>query len=736
MANAADRDTLPSMNTIIYAAVAVLCLALPLRAWLQDRRSRLRGSFALLGVNLAWIYGAFAGYLVSGLLLLDVAYSVGAAFLPASLYGFLCCLLRRPRPTDTRTRLRLGAAGAALAALFVLAQLTLFHGQPHGSPAAVALGLCVFAGLGFDLLMLVEHVRHATQQVARQRLGYLLGLTGTAVLFSAVEILARNLQGAPEQAGLDLFSAPVLLQGLLPPVGVLLTGALIYFMHQVLVLTRLLDLHEIFSRTLTLALCAAVLVGVEGLAIIWSDTATHSPLHSTWLMMVATVLFLAVYDPMRRAVEQRLNARLNRRGQVLARSLLEVEEALPKAIGLATAFEAVLQPLVASGRAPYATIYLWDQELGQFGRAAARGHCDPEPLEAVPPVSFDEQPGAPLPWLVRGAQLRQARKEPPHEQTAGQRARLMKALGIDVLLPLRSGELLLGWLGLAEEPDTDGFSQDELRRLRHAANRLAVVLENVHGFHQLEEQHRLAALGTMAAGLAHEIRNPLAAIKGAAQYLHEPTGERAAPRDDEAGEFVTIIVEEVDRLDAVVSRFLDYARPLGLEAAPTDVNRLARRAVEALRRQGVPDGVEIELDLCEPVPQPPADATLLLQVLENLLHNAVQSISQQPGGVGRVWLRTRLGHAFGHGRGPSTVDLVVEDDGPGVPEADYAKLFIPFYTRRPGGTGLGLALSRRIVHAHGGDLDVGARPGGGARFTVMLPLEPPERQLPGPVEAV
>jgi two-component system sensor histidine kinase HydH len=726
MANAADRDTLPSMNTIIYAAVAVLCLALPLRAWLQDRRSRLRGSFALLGVNLAWIYGAFAGYLVSGLLLLDVAYSVGAAFLPASLYGFLCCLLRRPRPTDTRTRLRLGAAGAALAALFVLAQLTLFHGQPHGSPAAVALGLCVFAGLGFDLLMLVEHVRHATQQVARQRLGYLLGLTGTAVLFSAVEILARNLQGAPEQAGLDLFSAPVLLQGLLPPVGVLLTGALIYFMHQVLVLTRLLDLHEIFSRTLTLALCAAVLVGVEGLAIIWSDTATHSPLHSTWLMMVATVLFLAVYDPMRRAVEQRLNARLNRRGQVLARSLLEVEEALPKAIGLATAFEAVLQPLVASGRAPYATIYLWDQELGQFGRAAARGHCDPEPLEAVPPVSFDEQPGAPLPWLVRGAQLRQARKEPPHEQTAGQRARLMKALGIDVLLPLRSGELLLGWLGLAEEPDTDGFSQDELRRLRHAANRLAVVLENVHGFHQLEEQHRLAALGTMAAGLAHEIRNPLAAIKGAAQYLEPQEG--GAGGGDETREFVAIIIDEVDRLEVVVDRFLDYARPLVIEPTAVDVNRLANRSVELLRRQGLPTDIEIELALTEALPEPPGDPALLLQVLENLLRNAVQALAraEQPEAERRVRLHTRLGHAFGHGRGASTVDIVVEDTGPGIPAQERDKLFIPFYTRRAGGTGLGLALCRRIVHAHGGDIEVGDRPGGGARFTVLLPLEPPD----------
>ena len=150
----------------------------------------------------------------------------------------------------------------------------------------------------------------------------------------------------------------------------------------------------------------------------------------------------------------------------------------------------------------------------------------------------------------------------------------------------------------------------------------------------------------------------------------------------------------------------------------------------------MPDDLQLELALTEGLPQPPGDATLLLQVLENLLRNAIQAIAEQrsPSTERRVRLHTRQGHAFGHGSGPSTVDIVVEDTGPGIPEQDHDKLFIPFYTRRSGGTGLGLALSRRIVHAHGGEVDVGARPGGGARFTILLPLEPPERALVGPVE--
>ncbi len=722
------------MNTLIYASVAVLSVALPLRVYLQDRGSRLRVRFARLGLNLAWVYAAFAGYLITGMPLWDLAYGAGAAFLPVTLYGFLAAMLRRPVPTDSRLEGRMAWACLAVAVAYLLGQAILFLGRPVGSPAAIMLGLWVFSGLGFDMVLVLEHYRRTTQRVTRARLAYLLGLLGCAMGFSAIEVIARTIQGFPEPTSLDLFTAPSLLQGALPPMGVLFTGVLVYFMHQVLVLYRLLDLHEIFSRTLTLAICAALLVGAQVLAMAWSDTASHSPLHSTWLMLVATVIFLAVYDPLRRGVEQRLSARLNQRGKLLADSLGEVAEALPKAIGMATAYEAMLQPLVSSGRVPYATVYLWDQDRGHFARAAHRGERSPEPLEAVPPVGMADTQGRVSPWLVRGELIRTARRGGAGADTAGQRARLLKALGLDVLFPLSSGDLVLGWLGLEDEPGADGFSQEELSRLRHVADQLTVVLENVHGFHQLEEQHRLAALGTMAAGLAHEIRNPLAAIKGAAQLL-EPAAPAHSADEDGPAEFVGIIIEEVDRLEEVVDRFLDYARPLVLQPEPVDLNRLATKAVELLERQSLDEGIEIDLALSEPLPQVPGDATLLLRVVDNLLRNATQALTrlEDPQAERRVRLHTRLGHAFGHGRGPSTVDIVVEDTGPGVPEQDRDKLFIPFYTRRAGGTGLGLALSRRIVHAHGGDLEVGARPGGGARFTILLPLVPPERKLDGPV---
>ncbi len=720
------------MNTIIYFAVAVLAVALPLRAWLQRRQDPLRLAFTMLGLNLAWVYGSFGLYLVRGHATFDLAHAAGAALLPGSLESFLRVLVRPAgQPSPPPSRLRWVGLGVAL--VYLALEAWIGPNRPGASPADVLLGIFVFAGMGLSLFRVAGRYRSTGQRVTRGRLAYLLAVMSGAWLFSAVEALVRALTGLPQHGGLDLLAAPVVLHGPIPPVGVLFTGVLIYFMHQVLVLYRLLDLHEIGSRFITMVICGLLLVVVQGLAVVWNAPTASSPVHATWLMLVATLLFLAIYDPLRRAVEVRTGSWLNRRGQVLGLTLLDVDRALAKAISLETAFEAVLDPLASSGRVPFACIYLWDQERHQFVLAARRGTVAGEPMDALPPFTLAGPDQEPSQWLVRRDLLQLARTTKPGRDQAGQGARLMMAQGVDVLLPLTSGQLVLGWLGLADEPWSDGFSQEELGRLRRTADRLAVVLENIHGFEHLQEQHRLAGLGTMAAGLAHEIRNPLAGIKGAAQYLAlrrdagpQPPG---SVHDAEQDEFVGIIIDEVDRLDLIVSRFLQFARPLQVSPEPVDVNEVVQGTAEILRRQGLPAGVELHTDLAEALPAARGDATLLAQVVSNLALNALQAAAepdpaQQPDGPApRVELRTRAGHTFGHGLGPSSVDIVVRDNGPGLPDDDRDKLFLPFYTRREGGTGLGLAITRRIVHAHGGEIHAGDTPGGGACFTVHLPLE-------------
>jgi signal transduction histidine kinase len=227
----------------------------------------------------------------------------------------------------------------------------------------------------------------------------------------------------------------------------------------------------------------------------------------------------------------------------------------------------------------------------------------------------------------------------------------------------------------------------------------------------MKERDRLAALGEMAAGLAHEIRNPLGAIKGAAQFL-VPQGRG----DDD--EWLQVIVEEVDRLNGVVTQFLDYSRPLKSTPAPTDVNDVLERTAKLVRAE-LPASVELVLDLGARLPRVQTDAEQLKQVLINLFRNAVQAM---PGG-GKIFVATSIpDEGLRLLRPPDTVELRVRDTGPGIPEEHRENIFVPFFTTKEKGTGLGLAICQRLIRHHGGSISLLARPPGeGAEFVIRLP---------------
>jgi len=260
------------------------------------------------------------------------------------------------------------------------------------------------------------------------------------------------------------------------------------------------------------------------------------------------------------------------------------------------------------------------------------------------------------------------------------------------------------------------------------ADRCALVIENSKLYQQMKEKDRLAALGEMSAGLAHEIRNPLAAIKGAIQYL-DP---QKLPADDR--EFLEIIVEEVNRLNGVVTQFLDYSRPLKPSLQPTDVNEVLAKTFKLLEPE-VPDVIRVELDLAGWLPRVNADAEGLKQVFLNLALNAFQAMPQG----GRLLVSSRMAGdelAFWRdgARRADVVEIRFRDTGPGVAEEARESIFVPFYTTKEKGTGLGLAICQRIVKAHQGTIQLRSSPGEGAEFLVSLPGlredRPPEAARP------
>src|SRR6185369_16338039 len=183
-------------------------------------------------------------------------------------------------------------------------------------------------------------------------------------------------------------------------------------------------------------------------------------------------------------------------------------------------------------------------------------------------------------------------------------------------------------------------------------------------------------------------------------------------------EFLDIIVEEVNRLDKIVSQFLDYARPYRGEQKPLEASDVLKKTLQLLaKEQG--SSVQIETNFTEGLPPVRADAEQLLQVFLNLSLNALQAM---PHG-GRLHISTTLRRATRRGAAAAFIEVRFRDTGVGIPPGDLKNLFIPFFTTKDKGTGLGLPISQRIIENHGGTIEVRSQPGGGATFTVLLPVE-------------
>jgi len=226
---------------------------------------------------------------------------------------------------------------------------------------------------------------------------------------------------------------------------------------------------------------------------------------------------------------------------------------------------------------------------------------------------------------------------------------------------------------------------------------------------RVRQTEKLAAVGTLAAGLAHEIRNPLNGAQLHLTYLERGL-RRAGVDDPDAHDAVRVVREEIRRLSELVSEFLDFARPKPLEKRVHSVRAICERAVQLVSAAAAAGGVTVSLDLPDADLEVEVDGAKVEQVLLNVLQNAVEATA--PAGGGSVTVRVR--------RRPRRAMIEIEDDGPGLPSPD-APIFDAFFSTKPQGTGLGLAIAHRIVTDHGGDIDVTSHPGR-TIFRIALPI--------------
>jgi two-component system, NtrC family, sensor histidine kinase HydH len=237
-----------------------------------------------------------------------------------------------------------------------------------------------------------------------------------------------------------------------------------------------------------------------------------------------------------------------------------------------------------------------------------------------------------------------------------------------------------------------------------------VLFRDITEIRQLKNEvarsQRLASLGSLAAGVAHEIRNPLSSIKGFATYFKERY--RNSPED---GKTADIMIQEVDRLNRVIGQLLDYARPMTMNRQEAPVQMVVRHALRLMEGEAREKGVAIETDLPEGMAPVSIDSDRMKQVFINLYLNALSAMEK--GGTLTVLSAEQPDRR---------VRVDVRDTGAGIDPQDMGRIFDPYFTTKPSGAGLGLAIVQKIVEAHGGEIRVASTPGQGTTVSILLPL--------------
>ncbi len=287
------------------------------------------------------------------------------------------------------------------------------------------------------------------------------------------------------------------------------------------------------------------------------------------------------------------------------------------------------------------------------------------------------------------------------------------SLHSNIAIPLKHQKIVVGFVTLmAKDPDSLwDASWTNLPLLESYFTRAGEALHELDIYMRLRDRDRLATVGEMAAGLAHEIRNPLGAIKGAAQVLDPKPGDPQEP-------MLKIIIDETNRLNRVVSQFLNYAKPF---QSPHEFARLSEhltKTLESWRRQRSAEmPFEFRTWIPATTPEIRCQPELISQVVVNLLDNALHALigaAQQKPKDWRPMINCRLEYA--NKQGKVDVRLSVEDNGPGMAPELVDKIFIPFFTATPKGTGLGLSICQKIAEAHGGHMEVESQLGDGTKM--------------------
>jgi two-component system NtrC family sensor kinase len=693
---------------VLYTAVScavlgTLSLGVGIFVYLRNRSSTVNKIWMLLNLCVSlWSWPLFARDLVAekttGLFLVRLCY-VGAIFIPPLFFHFVSALLKLERK-------RLIAASYLLSIIFLIFDFTplfikdvgpILSFRHYGVPGTVY----PFYAISFISITIYSHyllIRHfkKSQGQTRNQIRYLL--------FSTIFGFLGGISTFLPNFNIEVF-----------PFGFYLISGYVVIISYAIAKHRLMDINIVLKKGTTYVLLLLLLFVPSFLLILIIQKIFFFKISYLFTVIVVALLFLVAFFfyRIKPQTEKMVEQFLFKHRYDYRETLGNFSKALVSILDLQSLSRKILETITQTMGVEKGSLFLWNEEKAGYSIfesknvniAVSTPHIpkdDPLPqyLQKMGEIIIREE-------LAKGANI-------PSLKDVVNKMSLLEA---EATIPFISKGQLVGMMNLGYKFTKDIYSHEDIELLNTLANQTAIVIENARLYEDLKRSKsyirradRLASLGTLTAGLAHEIRNPMVAIKTLTQLLPERL-------DDEEfrSQFLKIASGEVDRISSLVNELLDFARPSDPKWALEDINGILDGMILLISTATKKKLITIIKNYASNLPPAQIDREQIKQVILNMLLNAIDATPEN----GKITVKTR---SFTKPGGEPYVQIEFTDTGCGIPGEHIEDIFNPFFTTKNTGSGLGLSISNQIVQDHKGYIDVESQLEKGSSFFINLPV--------------
>ncbi len=501
-----------------------------------------------------------------------------------------------------------------------------------------------------------------------------------------------------------------------PPIGNYFIILYLFILSYAIVKHRLMDINIVLKKGTTYFLLLLLLFIPSFLLILLGQKIFYGKINYLFTGMMFLVLFLAAifFHRIKPGTEKAVEHLLFKDRYNYRETLGQFSKVLVNIIDLQSLGKRVIETITQTMGVERASLFLLNDEKGGYDLFESKNMKVSSPSLTLPK-------GAPLPGYLQKMReiiVKEELAKGAHIPELKRVVEQMAMLEAEVSIPLISKGQLIGMINLSHKFDKDVYYNEDIELLTTLANQTAISIENARLFEDLKKSKsyirradRLASLGTLTAGLAHEIRNPLVAIKTLTQLLPERV-------DDEEfrNHFLSIAAGEVERISHLINELLDFARPSTPKLEYEDVNSILDGMILLVSTESKKKNIQIEKQYTSNLPSIKLDKEQIKQVFLNVLLNAIEATPEK----GEITVKTR---SFLKPGGEPFLQVEFRDTGCGIPQEYFEEIFNPFYTTKTTGSGLGLSISNQIVQDHKGYIDVASQKGKGTSFFINLPID-------------